>query len=33
MMDQGKIVEEGTYEELLAKDGPFAEMVARQRVE
>lgn len=33
MLDQGKIVEEGTYEELLAKNGPFAEMVARQRVE
>jgi ABC-type bacteriocin/lantibiotic exporter with double-glycine peptidase domain len=33
MLDQGKIVEEGTYDELLAKNGPFAEMVARQRVE
>ena len=33
MMDQGRIVEEGTYEELLAKDGTFAEMVARQRVD
>ena len=33
MLDQGRIVEEGAYEELLAKNGPFAEMVARQRVE
>ena len=33
MLDQGRIVDEGTYEELLAKNGPFAKMVARQRVE
>lgn len=33
MLEQGKIVEEGTYEELLAKNGPFTQMVARQRVE
>ncbi len=33
MLDQGRIVDEGTYEELLAKNGPFAKLVARQRVE
>lgn len=32
MLDQGKIVEDGTYEELLAKNGHFAEMVERQRL-
>lgn len=33
MLDQGKIVEDGTYEELLAAHGAFAEMVERQRLE
>lgn len=33
MLDQGKIVEDGTYEELIAKNGRFAEMVKRQQVE
>jgi ABC-type bacteriocin/lantibiotic exporter with double-glycine peptidase domain len=33
VVDGGTIAEEGTYDELLAKDGAFAEMVARQRVE
>lgn len=32
-LDQGKIVEDGTYEELIAKQGLFAELVERQRVE
>lgn len=29
----GHIIEDGTYNELLAKNGLFAELVARQRVE
>ena len=29
MLEDGKIIEDGTYEELLAKNGKFAEMVAR----
>ena len=33
MMDQGKIIEEGTYEELIRKQGAFADMVARQRLD
>ena len=32
VLDQGKIVEDGTYEELIAKNGFFAELVERQRV-
>ena len=33
VMDQGAIVEEGTYDELIAKNGAFAELVARQRLD
>ena len=33
VMDQGAIVEEGKYEELIAKNGYFAELVARQRLD
>ena len=33
VLDQGKIVEDGNYEELLAKNGYFAELVERQRVD
>ena len=33
VLDKGKIVEDGSYEELIAKDGFFAELVARQRLE
>ncbi len=33
MMDQGAILEEGTYEELIQKNGAFAELVARQRLD
>lgn len=33
VLDKGKIVEDGTYEELIEKDGFFKELVARQRVE
>lgn len=29
-LDKGKIAEDGTYEELMAKKGKFAELVARQ---
>jgi ABC-type multidrug transport system fused ATPase/permease subunit len=32
-MDQGKIIEDGTYEELIAKNGAFAELVERQRLD
>ena len=30
MLEDGKIVEDGMYDELIAKNGKFAEMVARQ---
>ena len=33
VLDEGRIVEDGTYDELLAKKGFFAELVARQRLE
>lgn len=32
-LEGGKIVEDGTYDELLAKDGKFAQLVARQRLD
>lgn len=32
-LDQGRIVESGTYEELIARDGFFAELVKRQQLE
>lgn len=32
-LDDGKIIEDGTYEELIAKNGYFAELVERQRLE
>ncbi len=32
VMDQGRIVETGTYSELLAQDGPFAQLARRQMV-
>ncbi len=31
VMDRGRIAEDGTYEELMAKGGIFAELVARQQ--
>ena len=33
VMHQGKFIEEGTYEELIAKGGLFSELVARQRLD
>ena len=33
VMDQGAIIEEGSYEELIGKNGVFADLVARQRLE
>ena len=33
VLDHGRIVEDGTYEELIESDGFFAELVARQRLD
>ena len=33
VMDKGAIIEEGTYDELIQKNGYFAELVARQRLD
>lgn len=33
VLDQGKIIEDGKYDELIAKNGFFAEIVARQRLD
>lgn len=33
VVDGGRIAEEGTYEDLIARDGLFAELVRRQRLE
>lgn len=33
VMDQGRIVEEGTYDELILKSGLFAELIDRQRLD
>ena len=33
VMDGGKIVEDGTYEEIIKKNGIFADLVARQRLD
>ena len=33
VMDKGRIAEEGNYEELLARNGIFAELVERQRID
>ena len=33
VLDKGKIMEDGTYDELIAKNGFFAELVERQRLD
>ena len=33
VLEKGKIIEDGTYEELISRKGFFAELVERQRVE
>lgn len=33
VLDQGRIIEDGTYEQLMSQNGYFAELVARQRPE
>ena len=33
VLDHGTIIEDGTYDELIARDGFFAELVARQRLD
>ena len=33
VMDAGKIIEEGTYQQLIDRNGAFAELVARQRLD
>ena len=33
VLDKGKIIEDGTYEELLGLNGYFAELVERQRLD
>ena len=32
-LDGGRIIEDGTYDELIAKNGFFAELVSRQRID
>lgn len=33
VLDKGKIIEDGTYQELIDKKGYFAELVERQRTD
>ena len=33
VMDRGKIIEQGTYDELIAQNGTFADLVSRQRLD
>ena len=33
VLDDGKIIEDGTYDELIAQKGFFSELVKRQRVD
>lgn len=32
MIEGGKIIEDGNFDELIAKDGAFAQLIKRQRV-
>jgi ABC-type multidrug transport system fused ATPase/permease subunit len=31
VMDKGRVVDEGSYDALMAKDGPFRELALRQQ--
>ena len=33
VLDDGRIVEDGTYDSLIAQNGLFADLVARQRID
>lgn len=33
VLDKGRIIEDGKYDDLISKNGYFAELVARQRVD
>ena len=33
VLDKGQILEDGSYDELIARNGLFAELVARQRLD
>ena len=33
VLDKGRIIEDGTYDELIEQDGFFAELVERQRLD
>ena len=33
VLDGGRVIEEGTYEKLIKRDGYFAELVERQRLD
>ena len=33
LLDGGRIIEQGTYDELIAKNGEFAKLVERQRID
>jgi ABC-type multidrug transport system fused ATPase/permease subunit len=33
MLDGGKIIEQGPYDQLMAKNGAFADLVRRQQLE
>lgn len=32
VLDQGKIMEDGSYEQLIAQEGYFSELIASQRL-
>ena len=33
VLDGGRVIEEGSYDQLIAKNGCFAELVERQRLD